>query len=105
MGHGVVVLLTSVNVVVHEVTETSHPGCEGMWRWAVHVGNDWSDRTSCLQAGLEESRQEALQRGQALAVACARVAQRLGASVSGGTSTIPYDPCGEPWPLVESEVY
>src|SRR5262245_37609674 len=90
VGHRTMVLLT-VNVVVHPVTELSHPGAGGWWRWAVHIGHDWLDRASCLQAGLEPDRVEALKRGQACAVAASRIARVCDAFIGGTTYELEHD--------------
>lgn len=90
-------------VVVHPVAEESSPGAGGMWRWAVHVGRDFADASSCLNAGAEESPEFAALRGQAVAVAAAKVAQLCGVlelTDEATTVVLDLDPCGEPWPLL-----
>lgn len=95
-------------VVVHVVDEVSSPGAGGMWRWAVHVGRDFSDRESCLNAGAEDERWLAEIRGQQVAVAAAKVAERCGVlELSGAPTTVvlDHDPCGDPWPIARVEEY
>lgn len=89
---------------VHVIDERSSPGAGGMWRWAVHIGRDFADKESCLNAGAEPTRDEALLRGQAVAVAAARVADRCGvlhiAADQPNTVELDHDPCGDPWPFL-----
>lgn len=86
-------------VVVHLATEAGNPGAGGMWRWAVHVGRDFSDPSSCLNAGAEVEQWKALVRGQDVAVAAAKVADRLGVLTGVDTVMLDHDPCRDPWPL------
>ncbi|MTA13486.1 MAG: hypothetical protein F2534_12870 [Actinobacteria bacterium] len=86
-------------VVVHLADEVGNPGAGGMWRWAVHVGRDFSDPGSCLNAGAEPGRWEALVRGQDVAVAAAKVAERCGVLTGVDTVELGHDPVSEPWPL------
>ena len=93
-------------VCVHEVDEVSSPGAGGLWRWAVHVGRDFGDMGSCLNAGAEGERWLAELRGQAVAVAAAKVAQLCGElelTDDPTTVVLDHDPCGEPWPLLKVE--
>jgi len=93
-------------VCVHLADEASSPGAGGMWRWAVHVGRDFTDPASCLVAGVELERLLAELRGQEVAVACARVAERCGRlelTDEPTTVALDHDPCGEPWPLLRFE--
>lgn len=101
LGDVQVVLLTplEIHVVVHPCDEQYHPGAGGMWRWAVHVGQDWSDQPSCLNAGAELDAATAAMRGQAVAVAAAKVAERCGALGGGGTTYLDHDPTGSVWPV------
>jgi hypothetical protein len=86
-------------VCVHVASEQGNPGAGGMWRWAVHVGRDFSDPTSCLNAGAETERWAAEVRGQDVAVAAAKVADRLGVLAGVDMVVLGHDPCSEPWPL------
>lgn len=86
-------------VCVHVASEQGNPGAGGMWRWAVHVGRDFSDPTSCLNAGAELQQWEAEVRGQDVAVAAAKVAERFGALDGVATVVLDHDPCSHPWPL------
>jgi hypothetical protein len=95
-------------VCVHEIDETSSPGAGGMWRWAVHVGRDFSDADSCLNAGAAGDRLSAEMFGQAVAVAAAKVAQRCGRlklTDDATTVVLDHDPCGRPWPILTVEDY
>jgi hypothetical protein len=79
-----------------------------MWRWAVHVGRDFTDKDSCLNAGAELEQWEAELRGQQVAVAAAKVAQRCGVlelSDDPTTVVLDHDPCGPPWPVLRVEDY
>jgi hypothetical protein len=93
-------------VVVHLIAEASSPGAGGMWRWAVHVGRDFGDAESCLNAGAEDEQWLAELRGQAVAVAAAKVAERCGAlefTDEPTTVVLDHDPCGPAWPLLRVE--
>ena len=92
--------------MVHPITHEAENA--GMWRWAVHVGRDFADPTSCLNAGAEEEQWCAELRGQAVAVAAARVAERCGVlelTDQPTTVVMVNDPCGEPWPLLTVKEY
>ncbi len=86
-------------VCVHLADEAGNPGAGGMWRWAVHVGRDFSDPASCLNAGAEAEQSEAMVRGQDVAVAAAKVAERCGVLEGVDTVVLGHDPVREPWPL------
>lgn len=96
-------------VCVHEIDEASSPGAGGMWRWAVHVGRDFADQASCLNAGAEDERWLAELRGQAVAVAAAKVAERCGVlelfDDQPYTVVLDHDPCREAWPIARVEDY
>jgi hypothetical protein len=95
-------------VCVHVVDEASSPGAGGVWRWAVHVGRDFSDAGSCLNAGAEDERWLAELRGQQVAVAAARVAERCGVlelTDEPTTVVLDHDPCGAPWPIMRVKDY
>jgi hypothetical protein len=95
-------------VVVHLIAEASSPGAGGMWRWAVHVGRDFADKDSCLNAGAEDEQWLAELRGQAVAVAAAKVAERCGVlelTDEPTTVVLDHDPCEQPWPLLTVEDY
>ena len=95
-------------VCVHPIAEESSPGAGGLWRWAVHVGRDFSDKASCLNAGAETEQWEAELRGQAVAVAAAKVAERCGVlelSDAPSTVVLDRDPCGPAWPILRVEDY
>jgi hypothetical protein len=64
-----------IGVCVHEINTDSHPTIPPGWRWAVHVGDVWSDVGSCLNAGWEPSRQSAEMSGEAAAVCAVKVAR------------------------------
>ena len=94
--------------VVHPIAETSSPGAGGLWRWAVHVARDFSAADSCLNAGAEDERWLAELRGQAVAVAAARVAERCGVlelTDQPTTVVLDHDPCGDAWPILTVEDY
>jgi hypothetical protein len=95
-------------VCVHVVEEASSPGAGGLWRWAVHVGRNFSDPSSCLNAGAAETQEEAELLGQTVAVAAAQVAERCGQlEVTDDPTTVvlDHDPCGAPWELTKIEEY
>jgi hypothetical protein len=90
-----------INVVVHQCDSQFHPGAGGMWRWAVHIGHDFANRETCLNAGAELDPELAAARGQAVAVAAAKVAELCGALSGGTTVFLDHDPTGAVWPIVE----
>lgn len=93
-------------VCVHVIDERSSPGAGGMWRWAVHVGRDFTDPASCLNAGAADDQREAELRGQSVAVAAARVAELCGAleiTDEPTTVVLDHDPVGDPWPFLYTE--
>jgi hypothetical protein len=91
-----------INVCVHLVDEASSPSAGGMWRWAVHTGADFSDKTTCLNAGAEESETMAMLRGQQVAVAAAKLVEHYGDTLTGAaTVVLDHDPVGSPWPLID----
>lgn len=95
-------------VCIHVVAEESSPGAGGSWRWAVHVGRDFADAGSCLNAGVAETEWEATLVGQAVGVAAAKVAERCGRLELTDLPTtviLDHDPCGEPWPMLKVEEY
>jgi hypothetical protein len=95
-------------VVVHPIADESSPGAGGMWRWAVHVGRDFADASSCLNAGAENEQWLAELRGQAVAVAAAKVAERCGQlelTEDPTTVVLDHDPCGPAWELLKVEDY
>lgn len=96
-------------VCVHLADEAGNPGAGGMWRWAVHVGRDFSDPDTCLNAGAAASQFEAEDFGQAVAVAAAKVAEQCGVlelTDQPTTVVLDHDPCRTPWRLVDlSEDY
>lgn len=95
-------------VVCVHVIEQGSPGAEGLWRWAVHVGRDFSDQASCLNAGVAADQSTAEIDGQAVAVAAARVAALCGRlELTGEPTTVvlDHDPVLEPWGDVMSEDY
>jgi hypothetical protein len=95
-------------VCVHQIDEASSPGAGGMWRWAVHVGRDFADRASCLNAGATDTEWDATHVGQAVAVAAAKVAERCGQlelTDEPTTVVLDHDPCVRPWPLLKVEDY
>ena len=88
-------------VCVHEIEH--EPENAGMWRWAVHIGRDFADPLSCLNAGVEGDQHAAEDRGQGVAVAAARVAERCGQLEFSGEPTtvvLDHDPCGTRWALL-----
>ncbi|MBK8246461.1 MAG: hypothetical protein IPK85_03545 [Gemmatimonadetes bacterium] len=93
-------------VCVHVTTEASTPGAAGLWRWAVHIGRDFADSSTCLNAGVEDEQLAAEMRGQAVAVAAARVAERCGVlelTDLPTTVVLDHDPITEPWPIAKVE--
>jgi hypothetical protein len=86
--------MPEINVVVHPSNEAP-----GFWRWAVHVGTDWTDPNSCLMAHIGDDRGDAAVLGQRTAVAVAKFAAAHGLLDGGDTFYLDVDPIGEPWPL------
>lgn len=66
-----------LGVVVHAVDVATHPIQGPGFRWAVHMGNNWRDPSSILNAGQCLSRQDAEIIGELAAVVGAKVAFAL----------------------------
>jgi hypothetical protein len=64
-----------IGVCVHEVNTLAHPSVPPGFRWAVHVGDSWSDLKTCLNAGWEPTHAVAAMAGEAAGVCAAKVAQ------------------------------
>ena len=77
-------------------------------RLSATYGRDFTDAASCLNAGAEEEPWLAELRGQAVAVAAAKVAERCGAlelTDEPTTVVLDHDPIEQPWPLLTVEDY
>ena len=81
-----------LGVVVHEVNTLAHPSIPPGWRWAVHTGDNWSDVSTCLNAGWEPSQNQALLSGEAAAVVGAKIARILGETSEVRSWVIDRDP-------------
>lgn len=84
----------TVGVCVHAVNTAAHPTVPDGWRWAVHLGTNWGDVSSCLNAGWQPTQVTASMAGEAAAVCAARVARLLsvGADVVMSTTVLEFDP-------------
>lgn len=60
--------------VAHPIDVASHPSCPAGWRWAVHLGHDFADMSSCLNAGWEPSEHLARLAAEQAAVCAHKVA-------------------------------
>jgi hypothetical protein len=81
-----------IGVCVHEINTAEHPDQPPGWRWAVHVGTQWGDMKTCLNAGWEQSRQTAGMAGEAAAVVGAGIAVLCGERPEVRTWQLSYDP-------------
>jgi hypothetical protein len=70
-------MVLTIGVCVHAVDTEAHATVPDGWRWAVHVGADWGDLGSCLNAGWEPSEVAARLAGEAAAVCAVKVARLL----------------------------
>ncbi len=61
-------------VYVHAIDAAAHPDQGQGWRWAIHSEPNPSDMGSCLNAGWQADRYEALMIGEAAAVVGVRAA-------------------------------
>lgn len=85
-----------IAVAVHPIDVNAHPSVPSGYRWAVHVGDDFTnlDPRWCLNAGWEPTVQTAAIAGEAAAVCAARVARRLGQPAEVRTFHLLTDPTG-----------
>lgn len=75
-----------LNVFVHPIDTIKHPDQPPGWRWAIHVGENPSDMSTCLQAGWAHDSGEALLFGHQTAAAVENALKVTGVGV------VPYDP-------------
>lgn len=61
--------------LAHPIDTAAHQSCPPGWRWAVHVGRDYADMRSCLNAGWEPTLIAARLSGEAAAVCAHKVAE------------------------------
>lgn len=82
-----------LGVVVHAIDVATHPTQGPGWRWAVHVGRNWRDTSTCLQAGWAPNENEAKFFAEMHAVTAAKVAMLLtGERWFSEAVAIDYDP-------------
>lgn len=84
----------TIGVCVHAVDTVAHPDVPDGWRWAAHLGTDWGDLGTCLNAGWQPSQVDAAIAGEAAAVCAVKVARLLspGVEVCSVTVTLDADP-------------
>lgn len=75
-----------LNVFFHPIDTVKHPDNPPGWRWAVHVGDNPADMSTCLQAGWACDRNEAMFFGHQTAAAVQNALSVTGVDV------LPYDP-------------
>jgi hypothetical protein len=80
-----------IGVCAHPINTDAHATVPPGWRWAVHVGDNWADLGSCLNAGWEPSKSSALLAGEAAGVCAVKVARLFGAARMD-TFEIDHDP-------------
>lgn len=81
-----------IGVVVHPVDTFAHPSVPPGWRYAVHLGSQWSDLGTCLNAGWAPDKGTAAILGEGAAVVGVRVAQVCGDQAHARTFELEYDP-------------
>lgn len=81
-----------IRVLVHPIDTVRHPHIPPGFRWAVHVGERWSDMETCLNAGWEPTVSAAAIAGEAAAVCAAKVALLHGTDVDARTVELEHDP-------------
>ena len=80
-------------VVVHAIDMASHPTQPPGWRWAVHIGANWRDMSTCLNAGWQASQPDATVIGEAAAIVGSKVAMCcIGQDWRNPTIVLNYDP-------------
>lgn len=83
-----------IGVVVHPINTLAHPTVPPGFRWAVHVGESWSDLSTCLQAGWEPDQAGAALAGENAAVVGVKVANLCGQHAELKTTLLEFDPIG-----------
>jgi hypothetical protein len=81
-----------IGVVVHPINTLAHPSVPPGWRWAVHVGDDWADLSTCLNAHWDRDEYSARLMGEAAAICAAKVARLLGSDVTTRSQVLDGDP-------------
>lgn len=84
-----------LHVYVHPIDTAAHPDQGQGWRWAVHTEPAPSDMASCLNAGWQADRYEALMIGEAAAVVGVRAALLNG---GGRVSFVTHELSDDPQP-------
>lgn len=84
-----------LHVYVHQIDAAAHPDQGQGWRWAVHSEPNPSDMASCLNAGWQPARYEALLIGEAAAVVGVQAALLAGAR---GVSLVTHELAEDPQP-------
>ena len=77
--------------LAHPIDTVTHPSYPPGWRWAVHIGSDFADIGSCLNAGWEPSESQARLAAEQAAV-CAHKVAALFTLASFETVTLSHDP-------------
>lgn len=83
-----------IGVVVHPVDVAAHPTVPLGYRWAVHIGSDWSDLRTCLNAGWQPDQHGAALAGEAAAVCAVKALRFCGKPAGTETSYLQIDPTG-----------
>jgi hypothetical protein len=81
-----------IGVVVHPINTLAHPSVPPGFRWAVHVGHDWTDMRTCLNAHWDQTEYSARIMGEAAAVCAAKAVQLCGEPVEMATAVLDHDP-------------
>lgn len=83
-----------IGVLVHPVDTAVHTTVPEGWRWACHLGDQWDDIDSCLNAGWAPTESEAAIAGEAAGVCAVKVTQLLspGTDVQMPTTVLEFDP-------------
>jgi hypothetical protein len=92
--------------LAHPVDVDTHPTYPPGFRWAVHVGEDFADMSSCLNAGWEPTLLAARMAGEAAAVCAHKVAARFDPSVGYLPVVLDVDPVpaeADDLPLISTE--
>lgn len=82
-----------IGVVVHAIDMVTHPTQPHGWRWAVHIGANWRDMSTCLNAGWQATQGDAAVIGEAAAIVGSKVAMCCtGQDWRNPTIVLNYDP-------------
>lgn len=81
-----------IHAVAHAVNTVAHPAVPPGWRWAVHLGDDFGDLDSCLNAGWAPTSDSAQVAAEAAAVCAHKVAALYDPTAAFRSLILDHDP-------------